>query len=211
MPKTLDLISEKKNDRDRKLPNIDIEDGKKNIIFLDIDGVIQAYDQRECFDHDLDKLVDYLCDKYNDPIYREMDKYDVGAAYYDWDDVAVGILTKLIRVTASYVVIHSDWRMANNLVKLKALFRLYNLDDYVIGLCPQDDKEKVIFEYIEKNQSWIHRYVVIDDAEMITEFGHCFVKTSNIIDMDNYKQCVNVLKLYIFTGYRRRYDQRIQE
>lgn len=83
--------------------------------------MIQPYDQRERFDHDLGKLVDYLCDKYNDPIYGEMDKYDVGAAYYDWDDGAVGILTKLIRVTASYVVIHSDWRMANNLVKSKGI------------------------------------------------------------------------------------------
>lgn len=152
MHKTLDLISEKRNDRNCKLQKSDIEDGKKNIIFLDIDGVLQPYDQRKRFDHDLDKLVDYLCDKYNDPIYGEMDKYDVGAAYYDWDDVAVGILTKLIRVTASYVVIHSDWRMANNLVKLKALFRLYNLEDYVIAVCPQGDKKEAIYEYIEKNQ-----------------------------------------------------------
>lgn len=75
MHKTLDLISEKKNDRNCKLQKSDIEDGKKNIIFLDIDGVLQPYDQRKRFDHDLDKLVDYLCDKYNDPIYGEMDKH----------------------------------------------------------------------------------------------------------------------------------------
>lgn len=166
---------------------------KKNIIFLDIDGVIQPHDQRERFDHDLDKLVDYLCDKYNDPIYREMDKYDVGAAYYDWDPIAVGILTKLIRVTASGIVIHSDWRRANNLARLKALFHLYNLEDYVIDVCPQGDKEEAIFEYIEKNRDRICRYAVIDDMEMITKFGHCFVKTSDTINMDNYEQCVGVL------------------
>lgn len=90
-------------------------------------------------------------------------------------------------------MIHSDWRMANNLVKLKALFRLYNLEDYVIGVCPQCDKGEAIFEYIEKKQDWIHRYAVLDDAEMTTEFGHYFVKTRDIINMDNYKQCVNVL------------------
>lgn len=50
MHKTLDLISEKRNDRNCKLQKNDIEDGKKNIIFLDIDGVIQPYDQRERFD-----------------------------------------------------------------------------------------------------------------------------------------------------------------
>lgn len=193
MHKTLDLISEKKYDRTHVLQNCKIEDGKKNIIFLDIDGVIQPYDQRERFDHDLIRLIDYLCEKYNDPVYRKMDKYDVGAAYYDWDDIAVGILTKLIRATGSYIVIHSDWRTANDLAMLKALFRLYNLDDYVIDACPEGNKEDAVFEYIEKNRDWIHRYAVIDDADMTAAFGHCFVRTSDIISMDDYRQCINVL------------------
>lgn len=193
MHKTLDLISEKKSNRNRNLQKDDTEDKKKNIIFLDIDGVIQLYEQKERFDHDLDGLIDYLCEKYHDPIYREMDKYDVGAAYYDWDDIAVGILTKLIRLTASHVVIHSGWRETNNLDKLKALFRLYNLEDYIIDVCPQGNKEDAILQYIEKNQEWIYRYVVIDDADMTAEFGHCFVQTRDLIDMKNYEQCVNVL------------------
>lgn len=193
MHKTLDLISEKKKYRNDDLQKFDIEDGKKNIIFLDIDGVIQPYDSQERFDHDLNKLVDYLCDKYNHSIYREMDKYDIGAAYYDWDDIAVGILTKLIRTTASYVVVHSDWRMTNDLAKLKALFQLYNLEDYIIDVCPKGEKADAVTEYIEKNRGWIYRYVVIDDADMTANFGHCFVKTSDIINMNNYRQCVMVL------------------
>lgn len=112
---------------------------KRNIIFLDIDGVLQPYNQRERFDHDLDKLVDYLCDKYNDPIYGEMDKYDVGAAYYDWDDVAVGILTKLIRVSTQ-----EDCIIADNYLLKMLTNKTYS------GVVAIDKEDSEIYETVNK-------------------------------------------------------------
>ena len=54
------------------------------VIFLDIDGVLQPYSFRDRFNHDLDKLQKELAVKYNDEAYLQMDKYDIGAVFYDW-------------------------------------------------------------------------------------------------------------------------------
>lgn len=197
MHKTLDLLSRNKHNYmssgDYDLQKHDIEEGKKNIIFLDIDGVIQPYHLAERFNHDLDQLIDYLCDKYEDPIYKEMDKYDVGAAFYDWDEVAIGYLTKLIRITGAYVVVHSGWIASNNLPKIKALFRLYNLDEYIIDICAHASKERAVFEYIDANRDWIHRYVVIDDSSLMSVYGYSFVQPNDVMNMENYEQCVSIL------------------
>lgn len=34
---------------------------------------------------------------------------------------------------------------------------------------------------------------MIDDADMTADFGHCFVKTSDIINMNDYGKCVKIL------------------
>ena len=41
-------------------------------------------------------------------------------------------VTKMLRVTNSYIVVHSGWKEYNNLEQMKALFRLYNLEDYAM-------------------------------------------------------------------------------
>ena len=49
----------------------------KNIIFLDIDGVIQPPYYERRFDHDMEALQYYLANKYSDDIYLTFDKYDL--------------------------------------------------------------------------------------------------------------------------------------
>lgn len=167
---------------------------KKNIIFLDIDGVIQPYDNQYRFLHDMKETINYLCKKYQTEIYRNMDIYDVCAAYYDWDEIAIGMLTKILRITDSYVVIHSGWKEYNNLDQMKALFALYNLEDYIIGICEKGDKIKVINKYLENHKDEINEYIVIDDEDMTSSFGHHFVKTRNYLTSKNYEQCIKLLR-----------------
>ena len=179
--------------RDNRIKQDD-ELNKKNIVFLDIDGVLQPYNNQYRFDHNMQETINYLCEQYNDEIYRQMDIYDVCAALYDWDDVAIGILTKMLRVTNSYIVVHSGWKEYNNLEQMKALFRLYNLEDYVIDVCDKGDKVNVVNKYLEEHKDEINEYIVIDDEDMTTSFGHHFVKTSNHLTFKNYEHCVKILK-----------------
>ena len=191
MHKSIDLIQENRKKR--------ISNNKKRIVFLDIDGVLQPYSNQYRFDHNMKETINYLCEKYNDEIYRQMDIYDVCAAFYDWDDVAIGILTKILRVTKSFIVVHSGWKEYNDLKKMKALFRLYNLDDYVIDVCDKGDKIKVVNKYLEEHNDEIEEYIVTDDEDMTTSFGYHFIRTSNFLNSKNYEHCVKVLKgLYNF-------------
>ena len=191
MHKSIDFIQE-----NRKKKN---SNNKKRVVFLDIDGVLQPYSNQYRFDHNMQETIDYLCKKYNDEIYREIDIYDVCAAFYDWDDVAIGILTKILRVTNSYIVVHSGWKEYNNIKQLKALFRLYNLDDYVIDVCDKGDKIRVVNKYLEEHTNEIEEYIVIDDEDMTFSFGYRFIRTYNFLNSKNYEHCVKVLKgLYRF-------------
>ena len=77
------------------------------VVFLDIDGVIQPYNNQFRFDHKLNETIDYLCEKYSDNIYRQIDIYDVCAAYYDWDEIAIAIIKKILN-PQYYTIIPED-------------------------------------------------------------------------------------------------------
>ena len=76
---------------------------------MDIDGVIQGYDSNNRFSYDLEALQDYLVRKYNNEIYFKIDKYDLGATYYDWDNIALGYIKQLSKDTNSAIVLHTSW------------------------------------------------------------------------------------------------------
>ena len=60
----------------------------RKVIFLDIDGVLQPGGRQNRFDHAMEKLREDLVVKYNNNIYLEIDRYDLGAVYHDWDKVS---------------------------------------------------------------------------------------------------------------------------
>lgn len=173
-----------------------IDTYKKNVIFLDIDGVIQPYDNNYRFKHDLNGTVNYLTNRYRDNSYKNMDKYDVCAAFYDWDEIGLGILKKIIYEYDAHIVLHSGWREYMSLIEAKALFRLYDLEQDLIGICDKGNKETAIKEYLEENKNEIDKYVVIDDALMVNDFGYHFVHTNNVLNMNNYAQICNILNNY---------------
>jgi hypothetical protein len=82
----------------------------RSVIFLDIDGVLQPLSSQQRFRHDLKALQEQLAFQYQNDDYREMDRYDLGAVYYDWDKEAVERLRTLCVDVPADIVITSDWR-----------------------------------------------------------------------------------------------------
>lgn len=170
------------------------EPQKENIIFLDIDGVLQPYNANDRFNHDMKETIDYLVDKYDDNIYKSMDIHDVCAAYYDWDDVAVGIIKKLVNEHNCKIVMHSGWIVYNNLEQLKALFRLYDLDKSIVDRTdPTLDKIKAINKYLDEHKEISENYIVIDDHDMTLAFGKHFIRTCDTINLKDYTQATIAL------------------
>lgn len=180
MHKSIDFKKEKINNK------------KKNIIFLDIDGVIQPYNNQYRFKYDMKETVKFLAKKFNDEIYNNIDIYDLCAAYYDWDEIALGILKKIIFLCDAYIVIHSGWKESLSLLELKALFRLYNLDEYILDVCDKGDKKRVIKDYLNKNSEMINEYIILEDMDLINEFGYHFIQTRDRLNLNDYIQALKI-------------------
>ena len=148
-------------------------------IFLDIDGVIQPMTQKR-HDHDNEYLKKYLYEKYNDKRYLDMKHYDAGAVYYDWRPSSVGFLRELLDVTCSNIVLSSDWRYGHSWEELKAFFKLYDLDDYLIDRTPYDDTFKILYHHDDSINEYlslhpeIKKYIVLDDINFFKSFGEKF-------------------------------------
>ena len=167
-----------------------------NIIFLDIDGVIQPYNNQYRFEHNLNDLPEFLAAKFNDDIYKTIDKYDLGACFYDWNEIALGILKELLKQTKSYLVIHSGWKDVMSKEHLIALFKIYQLDEYIIDVVDKGDKVKVIKEYIQQHE--IDKYLIIDDMHFELYFGQNFYLTNNYLNIKDY--------YYIYSYFKHDYN-----
>lgn len=186
MHKSFDFLKEQKNEE------------VKNLIFLDIDGVIQPYSQDSRFNYELDKLPAYFAAKYNDSSFFDCSIWDLGAAYYDWDEVALARIKQILRDFNAHIVIHSGWRESVPYNALKALFKLYDMDAYVLDILKSGKKETVIKEYIESYKDCINQFVVIDDDAMMTDFGMNFCHTRNVFDTEDH--------LYINRLFLKKYE-----
>lgn len=156
----------------------------KNIIFLDIDGVLQPYNNKYRFEHDLTKLPTYFKEKFNDDIYDKINIYDLGACYYDWNEISIGILKELLYKTKSMLVIHSSWKDTIPQNQLVALFKIHQLDEYILDVIKPGNKKLGIKEYLEHNK--IDNYLIIDDSHFEIDFGLNFYLTNNFLNINDY-------------------------
>ena len=169
---------------------------KSKVIFLDIDGVLQPYSNDSRFRHDLFGTLEMLAKNYKDKVYLSMDRYDVGAAYYDWDIEATRLLKKCFDDTGAIAVISSAWKDFLSLKQLKAIFRFYHLDGYIKDSLPDGvDKEKLIKSYLKRNKENILGYVVVDDMRMDFAKGSHMVLTFNKLTEEDVEEIKKALKL----------------
>ncbi|GAB6888474.1 hypothetical protein JCM13304A_19730 [Desulfothermus okinawensis JCM 13304] len=147
------------------------------IVFLDIDGVLQpSYYQRR-FKHDLDKLQAGLAQKYNDSGFLKLNKYDIGAVYYDWQLKAVENLKTLLNNTGAKIVLSSDWKRGRTLDELKRLFKIHDLDEFLIDTTPNmSNRCEEIEDYLASHSS-IEEFVILDDYKFwgYEKFGEKFI------------------------------------
>lgn len=166
-------------------------DTRKKIVFLDIDGVISGF-SGEIELHELKELSKYLAWKYHDDIYTKIRERDIGLAYYEWDLEALGRLKNFLNKTESDIVIHSDWCLNTNLDYLKALFRLYSMDEYIYDKMQRGDKKENIKKYLELHKDIIENYVIFDDDASV-QFDDHFVLTKKLLTPKNIKDAYKIL------------------
>ncbi|MDM8522821.1 HAD domain-containing protein [Desulfococcaceae bacterium HSG8] len=170
----------------------------KKIIFLDIDGVLQPTSSQKRFKHDMDKLKKQLAEE-EDERYKDMDKYDIAAVFYDWDPDAVKNLKSLCENAQAEIVISSDWRSYNTLERLKLLFRIHELDRYIIATTDQISghmRDYEIEDYL-LNHPDTGNFVILDDAYydyFNRRFPDQFVFCRRIFDDECYQKALSVLQ-----------------
>ena len=144
------------------------EDDKRHVVFLDIDGVLQPCTSQKRFEHDISQTQVDMAKRMKDDRYLELDKYDVAAVLYDWDEKAIGNLRRLLDDCDAEIVISSDWKRTKTLEQLKLLFKIHNLDGYVTDVLSytfHSFKKDEIREYLIQHPN-LESYVVLDDLDM---------------------------------------------
>jgi hypothetical protein len=187
-------------------------DEERKVVFLDIDGVLQRGIAQDRFNHDLDGLKCKLSKEYNDDTFLGMDKYDVGAVYYDWNKLSVDVLRDLLNDCNAEIVLSSDWRMSKDLTQMRALFKIHKLDKYLTELVPATgrfpNKKVDIKAYLEEHPK-LDRYAVIDDLYMEDEFKGRFVYSDHFLRKENYNEIYRLLEFGPWWGkrYQKEYDR----
>ncbi len=171
-----------------------------NVVFLDIDGVLQPYNSCYRFDNLSNNQILELSKKWN----VDYSKYgidEVSAAYYDWEEQAICRLKHILKETNSKIIVSSDWRSKEQPYKMRDLLAIHYLADYWygdnailgVGFGGAEVRAKEIEDSLNKYP--IDNFVVLDDMpELGCYFPDNSVITSNYISLNNMNKCVRILK-----------------
>lgn len=138
-------------------------DSGMNIIFLDIDGVLNTQNS-------INMQLSENKGRYNE---------DISAFLYDFDQEAVGNLKDLIKDSNGKIVITSNWRL--NEVLMEELLDQFDKNDIsreiIIGQTPDLQSEVTdnlraneIKEWLSAFQDEINSFVIIDDIDDMGEY-----------------------------------------
>ncbi|MCL2102137.1 MAG: HAD domain-containing protein [Fibromonadales bacterium] len=179
----------------------------KKALFLDIDGVIQPFTEyRFKYVHN-DAEMEQLFKKLEDEFevdYREFDKYDVAAAYYDWDKDAVKEIKRILDETGAKIVVSSSWRSGTTGDYFPFLLRMHGLQKYLYGYTPIFFKGLPKYEDIKRTRSieileylrmhpHIKKWVAVDDIDLDVDFPKNAVVTYPNITTSNADKCIKIL------------------
>ncbi|KPA09721.1 hypothetical protein MHK_010081 [Candidatus Magnetomorum sp. HK-1] len=171
----------------------------KKIIFLDIDGVLQPYNNQFRFDCNMDVLQECMAREHQSPLYMDIHKYDLAAAYCDWDEDAVEYLRSLLEKTDAQIVISSDWRSFNDTPKMKLLFKIYGMDEYVIDVTSEELKycyrDGEIADYLFHHPD-VTQFVILDDRysdDFGARYPDNFVHTHDRLEPKDIEKSLEIL------------------
>jgi hypothetical protein len=181
-----------------------------NLIFLDIDGVLNSttsfigYKEMNLRPqlkqmyrdfHDVDETIEN----------KEDFRFAIDLSMID--PVPLGLLRILVNKTNAHIIISSVWRMHKGGIKyFNKLFNHFGWDNApIIGATPSSNHGRrglEIEQWMKKNNfnPMIDRYVIIDDdSDMLVEQFPHFVKCDNRVGFtyDNYKKALDILNVDI--------------
>lgn len=134
-----------------------------NIIFLDIDGVLNSVDSAVAF-------AEF-------PNINEVDALD---------PVSVLLLKQLCEKTDAKIVISSTWRKLYTVDDFRAIFAKYDWDDFpIIGVTTSwnhytNKRGYQIQDWLDGNSNWTNYVIHDDDSDMLDSQVDHFVHVSNI-------------------------------
>lgn len=157
---------------------------RKNIIFLDIDGVLNGYNKWNLLFWNIICLIN--SNRLKDWYIKFTDPYGI-------HERKVKRLSKIIRSTNAKVVMSSSWRFSwwntpyekqsENQKKLTRLLDKYNIE--VIDITPgssDNRRDKEIIEWLSEHEDLVKRFVILDDERYDLEcfVGSNLVQTSSV-------------------------------
>ena len=145
------------------------------VIFLDIDGVLNASDYMCALHYRYRSLVHKDEAEYPIPNDEVRDSY---GKYFD--PRCIIHLEAIINFTGCKIVISSTWRK-DGLTKMKNLWEYRDLPGEIVGVTPVLNMERgeEIKNYLEEHDYITDYCIIDDDSDMLPEQMNNFVKTSN--------------------------------
>ncbi len=148
---------------------------KKNLIFLDFDGVINS----------VESMIRKKDAREGMPVFSREDRSD-------WPDtVLVNRLKELIEKTNSSIVISSTWRYRGKDYCAKVLGSFGIPENLVIGVTPRNTgtcRGKQIQQWLNENYLLFHEFdnfIIIDDDSDMAHLKHRLVQTSNRVGLQD--------------------------
>lgn len=152
-----------------------------NIIFLDIDGVLNTGRNQDI-----------------------QEKADGKSSYYhqfQFDDRCMGNLKEIIFKFSAYVVISSSWRIEKDTIYWSSIlrnFKRYNIEDRIIGKTPSFStiRGKEIEKWLKLNEDIVSNYVIIDDEDDMLDLQNHLVLCDDYYGFDEDKKnvAINILE-----------------
>lgn len=137
----------------------------KNILFLDINGVIQPAWNKNRFEKNNQQIKNKLVATIDEQLIHENEE-DVATIYYDWDKNAIELVKQILDKHNANIVVSSMWRYRRTIDKLKTIFKIHQLDTYIVDKTEilENNRPLEIQAYLDKNKD-INKYAIIDDLD----------------------------------------------
>lgn len=166
----------------------------RNVIFLDIDGVLRPMMPYTNIRTKERNLKSVLSERYNDPAYEMIDEPILHNVYYSFHGEACYCVRMLCQIPNTEIVISSSWRIGYSIETLQKLLALHKIGAYVSDKTPlvYNHRSVEIAKYLQEHED-IDHYLIIDDMDLTKDFpNHCIV-TKDHLQLRDYRKGFEIL------------------